>query len=165
MEGLLAHLPLAGLVIADVGRDAAQRVDITGFIAQRQLDGEEGLRLLARPSQIDFLGAHDLALVQHHPVIPADLVQRLGIEEARVGLADDLLQRCTEHFAGIAVGEQVAPLGIFQEDMRIDVVEDGRQLVLGLAQFALALGDHMQEPVEASDQPADLVAAPDLQRL
>ena len=80
---------LLGLpAFADVGGDAAQRVNAAIRTAQRQFDGQEGVFAQPIGAAVDFLFFHPLAALDHPQIIDSQLGDGGGIKKSAVALAD-----------------------------------------------------------------------------
>ena len=65
-------------------------------------------------------------LVESH-----DVGRRLGRKQFGIGMTEDLLQRILHHLADFGIRVDVASVGIFHEDVRVDMVEYyGKRAVL-----------------------------------
>ena len=142
IDQLLQMLPitlefgLCLLELGDVGRNAAQGIDTAIGLAQRLLDHIVEPAAPPVPGRVDLLAGDAHAAVDDGAV---DLVQglhRRRIEELLVAAAHDGRSGSAKQLGHLLVDILVAQLRVLDEDVAVDAVEYGRELVLAGAQGA-----------------------------
>ena len=120
-------------VVRDVGRDPADPVELPALVDERELQREEGPRLIAVADLL--LELDRLALGHHAQVVDAHALGDVGREDLLVEPADQLGRGPPVQRLERAVDEQVAPVRVLEEDRRRRVVEHGAQRArVGVAQ-------------------------------
>ena len=114
-------------------------MDAAVGVAQRDLDGQVDPRLARGQLGVHLLGFQRLAILQHAPVVGAQLRGRGGIEHGRVVMAHHLAGRLAKQLERVVVGVLVAVVPALDVDEGTHAVEDGGQLLLAVLQVAGAL--------------------------
>ena len=109
------------LALGDVGRDAADCVDLAVVVEQRKSGGEEHLPPLRHLN--DLLELQRRARAQDLSIVAAKYLRNRIGQQLIQAVADDTLLRQAEKFAATLVGEQVAAIRILDEHRGGAVVE------------------------------------------